>query len=171
MRLTALVLFVAAALCLPTNAAIAEPANFSGHWVIDEDASDSMDAILKLQDISWVLRKAAEGLDHEVTIKQEATQLTATFDNLLGNAVQVLVFDGKPHKTQNPAGGEVIWSTSWNDDQTTLISSGPTTTEGVSAILTEKRSLSADGSQMILAVEVVTSDGQKGKANRIFKRQ
>lgn len=145
--------------------------DFSGTWALDVNASGSMDPILELQGVSWARRKLAERLDARVRITQVGDRLTAVYDNVLGKQEQVLVFDGMPHETVNPAGIATTFSTSWRDGETRLVSSGPCTSdEGATSTLTETRTLSADGMTLTLMLQVSTADGRKASATRILRK-
>jgi hypothetical protein len=149
----------------------ADRVDFTGAWKLDEGASDTMEAVLALEDVGWAKRKLVESLDAEVVIQQDAGKLIATFDNLLGDAKQQLFFDGKPHETVNPAGFAATFTTQWLDDRT-MVATGPSSGEsGSPGTLTETRSLSADGKTMQLVVKVTAADGRSATSKRVFKRQ
>lgn len=145
--------------------------DFSGTWTLDASASGSMDPILELQGVSWAKRKLAERLDAKVIITQAGDRLTAVYDNTLGQQEQVLVFDGKPHQTVNPAGIATTFATTWHDGETRLVSSGPSTSdEGAVGTLTETRSLSSDGQTLTIVVQVTTVDGRKASTTRVLRK-
>lgn len=149
--------------------ALAGP-DFSGHWLLDEDASGSMDTVLKLQEVSWAKRQLAETLDNEQRIVQSEAGLTVTFDNLLGDIEQRLVLDGQPHETVNPAGMKSVLSTRWEGEA--LVASGPMTTdEGLTGTLTERRTLSADGQTMTLVVTVELPGHGSASTTRVFRKR
>ncbi|MCB9778926.1 MAG: hypothetical protein H6742_10215 [Alphaproteobacteria bacterium] len=161
-----LALLFAGAFGLPAHAV-----DFSGRWSLDKAASGSMDPILELQGVAWAKRKLAEGLDAKVAITQTADRMTAAYDNAAGKQQQVLVFDGRPHSTVNPAGIETTFSTSWQDGENRLVSSGPASgQDGAAGTLTETRTLSADGATLTVVVEVKLSDGRSARTTRVFRR-
>jgi len=160
-------LFVAS----PTQQTLADSVDFSGHWVLDQTASEPMEALMKLQDVPWAVRKVAEGFDNEFKAAQGPKGLTISFDNWIGDFNQELVFDAKPHTTQNPAGRKTTFSTSWSEDGATLVSSGPVDLDGAMGTLTERRSLSADKKTLTLLVSMVVSGGQSATARRVYIRQ
>lgn len=144
--------------------------DFSGHWLLDEGASDSMDAVLKLQDVSWALRQVVGGLDNDVQIAQTTEGMTLTFDNLAGDPVQRLRFDGQPHETVNPGGLATTFTCGWEGEA--LLCAGPSETdEGVKGTVTERRTLSADGQTMTLLVSVTLPGAGSASAKRVFLRQ
>lgn len=146
--------------------------DFSGVWMLDAEASGSMDAVFELQGISWIKRKFAAQLDVKQTLTQSDEKLELVFDNLLGTHHQRLYFDGKPHVTVNPGGREVTLSSRWVDNDQVLISTGPTTTEdGAAATITERRSLSANGTILTLHLKLFLDDGREAAARRVFQRQ
>jgi len=164
--------FMAAAL-LP-GLAWAQPTpqvDFSGSWALDEQLSLPMDPIFALQGVPWALRKIADGFDASAEITQSNERLTVTFSNFRGVQNQVLVFDGQPHATVNPAGLPTTMSTTWSDGGTVLVASGPVEAEGASATLTERRSLSPRGDLMTVQVQVTTPGGQSATTRRVYRKQ
>lgn len=148
--------------------ALAGP-DFSGDWVLDEDASQPLDAILKLQDVPWYKRAVAETLDARVTIRQSGDALTLTFDNIAGDAVQELRIGAGPHPTVNPAGMPATLTTRWDGDA--LVAEGPATTDdGTRGVMTERRTLSADGRTMTLQVTAELPGVGAASTVRVFRR-
>ncbi|MFT5685685.1 MAG: hypothetical protein ACI8RZ_006639 [Myxococcota bacterium] len=144
-------------------------ADFTGTWSLDSEASQPMDAVLALQDLSWAKRKAANYLDNDVAIAQSGERMSVTFSNVLGAFEQVLVFNSQPHTTVNPAGMTAILTTRWDGE--TLVSTGQTTDgEGHQGTVTERRSISSDGQTMTLVVTVAFG-GEEASVRRIFRRQ
>ncbi|MFT5681273.1 MAG: hypothetical protein ACI8RZ_002179, partial [Myxococcota bacterium] len=119
--------------------------DFTGSWQIDDQLSLSMDPILELQGVSWALRKAAGGFDATASIAQSTDRLSVTFDNFSGVQNQVLLFNGQPHQTVNPAGLPTTLRTTWTEGGTVLVATGLVEAEGQTATLTERRSLSPGG--------------------------
>lgn len=143
-------------------------ADFTGTWRLDDAASQSMDDVLALQDISWAKRKVAGYLDNNVVIVQSSDRMTVTFENVLGSHRQELVFSGQPHQTVNPAGLPTAFASRWVGEE--LVCTGPTSDgEGLGGVITERRSLSADEQTMILMVTVETG-GQQATVKRVFRR-
>ena len=148
------------------------PPDFSGHWLLDAEASGSMDAVLEVQGVSWVKRKLATTLDNEQLLTQSPDGLVIVFDNILGNITQELVFDGRPHTTLNPGGQQVTFSTAWADDHRALTSSGPVVTDdGTVGTLSERRTLSSDGQTMHLQVRVTMATGASATVTRVFDKR
>ena len=145
--------------------------DFSGTWTLDASASGSMNPILALQGVGWARRQRAERLDAKVSITQAGDRLTAVYDNATGQQKQVLVFDGRPHETVNPAGITTTFSTAWHDGETRLVSSGPSASDdGATGTLTETRTLSSDGQTLTVVVQVTTSDGRKASTTRVLRK-
>jgi len=148
---------------------VAAAADFSGAWAIDEAASQSMDPVLALQDVSWVKRKLAESMDHEQVAVQTDTGLTITYDNLVGPVVQELFFDGQPHASVNPAGLPTTFIAIWQDEA--LVATGPVTNDdGREGYLKEHRTLSADGETMTILVTVAVEGAGEATVRRVFRR-
>lgn len=149
----------------------AQEVDFSGSWRLDEQLSLSMEPLLELQGVPWALRKAAGGFDAEATITQSSDRLSVTFDNFRGVQNQVLLFDGTPHQTVNPAGLPTTLTTSWADGGAVLVATGQVEAEGQSATLTERRSLSPRGDVMTVQVQLSLPDGQSASTRRVYRKQ
>lgn len=146
--------------------------DFSGSWRIDDALSQPMEPIFVLQDLSWIQRKAAAGFDVEAEISQQPDRLIVRFDNLTGEHKQELFFDGQPHASVNPAGVATTFTTVWSAEGTTLVASGNfRLDDGTEGTLQERRTLSADGQQMSVVVELGRADGKKASARRTYRRQ
>ena len=150
-------------------AAWAQDVDFSGSWTLNEQLSMSMDPIFALQGIPWAIQKVAAGFDAEAVIAQTDSQMTVTFDNFRGTHHQVLVFDGQPHTTVNPAGLPTTLSTRWQGD--VLVAQGSVDIDGQRATLTERRTLSPDGRTMTVQVRLVSADGEQATTRRVYSRQ
>lgn len=148
------------------------PLDFSGHWLLDADASQSLDAVLEVQGVSRLKRKLGATLDNDLELTQSTDKLVVVFDNILGRITQELYFDGRPHSTHNPARQEVSFTTSWADDHRTLMSSGPLVTDdGATGAMSERRTLSADGRTMTIRVQVTMDNGAAATVERVFRKQ
>jgi len=148
------------------------PTDFSGHWLLDADASQRLDAVLEVQGVSRLKRKLAAGLDNDLELTQSTDKLVVVFDNILGRITQELYFDGRPHVTHNPARQEVTFTTNWADDHRTLISSGPLVDDdGATGTMSERRTLSADGRTMYIRVQVTMDGGAAATVERVFQKQ
>lgn len=143
-------------------------ADFSGQWVLDAGASQKLDPIFDMQEVSWAKRKVAETLDSSFTIAQSADRMTITYSNVVGTFNQVLIFDNKPHATKNPAGRTVTLNTQWSGEA--LVSTGETQVgESGSGVITAHRSLSGDGNIMNMTIKL-QSNGQSATVKRVFRR-
>jgi len=147
----------------------AQSVNFSGSRVLNPQQSQSMDPIFELQGTSWAIRKAASGLDNQATITQTGDRVTVQFKNLTGTHDQILIFDGKPHQTVNPAGMSTTITASWQG--AVLVARESVKVDGQKATLTERRSLSSDGKTMTVQVKLVASDGREASTKRGYSRK
>ncbi|MCO4745896.1 MAG: hypothetical protein KC912_13970 [Proteobacteria bacterium] len=153
---------------------LAQPAplvDFTGGWQLDHQLSLPMDPLLELQGVPWLLRKVSAGFDATASITQSSDRLSVTFDNFRGVHNQVLLFNGQPHLTVNPAGLPTTLSTTWTHDGTVLVATGPVDADGRTAVLTERRSLSALGDVMTVDLKLTTPDGQTATTRRVYRKQ
>ncbi len=162
--------FAVLMLLLLPGLSLAQEADFSGSWRLDEQLSLSMESLLELQGVPWALRKMAGGFDVEALITQSADGMTVTFDNLRGLQRQELVFDGQPHQTVNPAGLPTTLSSTWAEGGV-LVATGPVEAEGRTATLTERRALSRRGDVMTVQVQLTLPDGQSASTRRVYRKQ
>ncbi len=79
---------------LRAKPALAAPVDFTGNWMMDEDASTSLEPVFQLRGVPWARRKLAEGLDESQDIKQSGHRVSIGFDNIVGRMEQKLVADG-----------------------------------------------------------------------------
>lgn len=140
-------------------------ADFSGVWTLDLKASESLDAVLKAQGISWLKRKAAAGLQVTQTIAQTDTQLTVDVTSSMHEKHHVFEVDGKDRVVEGDQGaavvnhvweGEVLVTTSVRHDG--------------SSTLVIRRALADDGRTMTLDLSL-TAAGAVHTAKRVFRKQ
>ncbi len=79
---------------LGVGIAYAANADLAGTWVLDKDASESVDAMLKAQGVSFVERKVAAGLDVTQTIAVSGDAITLHIVTSKKTEDQALTADG-----------------------------------------------------------------------------
>eukprot|EP00940_MAST-03C_sp_MAST-3C-sp2_P002993 g2993.t1 len=66
--------------------------DISGEWILDLKRSQSMDEVLKLLDVGWLARKAADNMGQTVIINQKFPKMEITYKTLVGTTVDSLEF-------------------------------------------------------------------------------
>lgn len=122
-------------------------ANFAGNWVLDTSKSDlgMNNSAVKVQMNKVML-----------IIKQTATQLTierSTGDTAVYN------LDGSESTNNLPHGGESKTTMHWVGSS--LVAKTTSKINGMDVQMTDERSLSADGKEMVLKVTRQTPGGEK----------
>jgi hypothetical protein len=130
--------------------------NFAGTWVLDTSKSDL-----------GMNNSAVKAQMNKVTliIKQTATQLTierSTGDTAIYN------LDGSESMNNPPNGGQSKTTMNWVGN--TLVAKTTSTINGMDVELTDERSLSADGKEMVLKVTRQTPSGEK-KQTLVYRKQ
>jgi hypothetical protein len=145
--------------------------NFSGTWMLDPKASDSVDEILKAQGANFIERQGAKGAKITQQIQQDASQMTITVKSPVKTTTEVLKLDGTPMVSQTDRLGNVKTKTTWGTDNTTLISVvEPTEADAKFKTLKLSRTLQDQGKTMNQLIEMTLKDGKVLKANRVFRK-
>lgn len=140
-------------------------ADFSGTWVLDLKASDSLDELLKAQGVSWMKRKAIAGLKVTQTVSQTDNQVTIETSSSRGNRSQTLQVDGETREVEQDRGTAQVRH-EWRGDD--LQSTSELPKDG--GVLTSVRSLSEDGKTLTQSLILKKSDGSTIEVARIFRR-
>jgi hypothetical protein len=104
---------VAAAAPAPAPAAEAvgaASADFTGSWVIDKSRSDSLDEMLKLMGLGYLLRKMAASIEVVSTATHDRARgvLTSEDRSSVMTATTTYVFDGQPHNVKGSDGKTAV---------------------------------------------------------------
>jgi hypothetical protein len=154
-----------------TNIAATQRPNFSGKWILDSNASDSADEILKAQGASWLERQAAKTAKITQDIKQDSNQVTVTLGTPVKSRTEVLKLDGSSQVSDGDRLGTIKTKTFWDGDGTTLVSViEPTESSQNFTQLKISRKLQDQGKTLVQAMEMKLKNGQMIKANRIFRK-
>lgn len=163
-----LIASLVAASLAPVRAFAEDVPDFSGTWLLDEDASDSVDPILKAQGVSWFKRKIMGGLKLTQRIRQSGNTLDVTFVTSAKTQQHEWIVDGKPHVRTLDDGREATSTHRFEAgklvSETTGISKG-----GDPYTLLATRSLE-DGGQTAKVALVCTVKGQMFRVTRVFRR-
>ena len=130
--------------------------NFSGTWLLDINKSDlgiaNPTAVAKMNKVTFVIKQT----DTQLTIER-STGETASYN-----------LDGSESVNKLPGGAESKTKMNWVGN--TLIAKTTSNINGMDVGMTDERSLSADGKEMVLKVTRQTPSGEK-KQVIIYKKQ
>ena len=144
-------------------------APLEGAWVLDPGKSESVEAILEAQGVSWAARKAATSVIPKLQITQDESAVRVTSTTPKGTTTEVFPTDGQPHRTDSPDGQPATWTTRWQGDtlvSTRAVAFGP---DKQPATLTLSRS--RVGEAMHQRVTLVVEGGATHTALRVFVPQ
>jgi len=148
-------------------AAPAWAGDLQGTWEIDLKASDSLDPLLKAQGVSWVKRKAANGLKVTQTLARDGDQVTLSVVSSASSRDETLSVDGEL-RTVEGENGTMQVRHSWDGD--VLVTVQETETPEGTATVTTRREASDDGATLTQRITLQTPGGETITVDRIFRR-
>jgi hypothetical protein len=156
--------------CMLTGVAAVD---FSGAWVIDLNASDSSEPILKRLGASWFQRKLVTSLKVEATYRQTKDRLTIVTRAPAFSRTEELWLDGRPVTKTESLTGPYTERTFWSADGTRLISiSAFRTRDGKDARLRVVRQLTDGGGTLLLSETLdVTGEPPQPVLRRVWHRK
>lgn len=155
---------------LAATLALAAPIDLSGTWVLDKEASDSVDELLKSQGVSWAQRKVVAGLDVTQVISQSGDSVTVAVDTSKKDRTETLVADGVARQVTSDEGATATVTHSWQGSALVTRSSG-VDKQGRQAETTITRTLEDGGGTLRQLIEFSADDGTTASAARIFRKQ
>lgn len=159
-----------AATVLTALLAISSPAfaaDFSGTWVLDLKASDSMEPILKARGVSWMKRKAVNGLKVTQTITQSGNQVTVETSASSKTRRTTMEVDGETRTVKNDQGSAEVRH-AWDGEA--LVSTSTMELDKGEGTVTTRRSLSEDGQTLKQTITLKTADGTTHVVDRVFRK-
>jgi hypothetical protein len=89
---------------------------YEGVWLLDGDASDPIESLMKLMDAPWIARKLAEVMTPTLTITVLADGgLRMVNENPIQTTDRQMPVDGVEREWKNPLGRKVVSREVWND--------------------------------------------------------
>lgn len=140
----------------------------TGTWVLDLEASDSNQPLLKAQGVNLVVRTAARGMAVTQRITVAADTVTVEVESSLRSQTKQLTTDNKVRSVSGEKGTAPVRHY-WSDDDS-LVSIAGTRIDGIAGQMIVDRSLSADGKTL---TQKITLEQPSGNivTNRVFRRQ
>lgn len=146
--------------------------DFTGVFVLDMEASGSLDALLEAMGRSWVERKAASKVTVTHTVKQEGDAITIQIDSAFRSQTETVKLDGTPTTSHGLDGREITVHSRWSDDGQSVISeadlAGP---DSKAKKLVVVRSIEDGGKTMRQRIEVTLPDDRVLPVDRVFRRK
>lgn len=145
--------------------------SFNGTWVLDQAASESMDAIMEAQGRSRMERMMAKNMAVTQRITQTEKQITIAVESIASNQTDTLLLDGTIETKETPRAGTVQTFTVWDSDGKTLVTTVKMKLkDGNPADMIMRRQLIDEGKTMSMKVELHQKNGQVLTANRILRK-
>ena len=141
-------------------------ADLSGTWSLDKSASDSPDAFLKAQGVSWIKRKAAAGMDVVLNITQDGNAVTIETVTSAQTKKETIQVDGETRTVEGDKGAARVQH-QWKSD--TLVTTMNTSGKQEATIVTV-RALSDDGMTLTQSVTMTKADGTMVTMRRVFRK-
>lgn len=141
--------------------------DLAGTWVLDLEASDSVDPILKAQGVSWMKRKAAASLQVTLTIAGSGNDLTIDTESSLSSRSETLTVDGETRTKQSDKGPAQV-THEWKGAD--LLSTATLPMKGGEGQFVTLRSVSSDGTTLTQTITMTQPDGTKHVVKRIFRK-
>ena len=146
--------------------------DFSGTWVLDLAASESLDALLAAQGKSWPVRKLAGSMQVTQKITQTATTLTIEMEGALADRTEIMKLDGSWENKTAGTTGPGRTRTYWAPDGKNLVTESIVTLEnGDNATMSAKRTLRDNGKTLVQRISLTLKDGNTLSANRILRKK
>lgn len=140
--------------------------DLTGAWILDPDASESVDAMLTAQGVSWAARKVAGNSTPTLRIRHEGGAIHVEATMPRGTSTEVFRADGEPHPTTGPDGATATWTSTWEGDVLVTVQD-VTLGGGGGGRLTIRRSRS--GATYVQQVELAITGGETLRARRVFQ--
>lgn len=151
------------------TAARAQPRpDFRGSWVLDRQASESLEPLLEAQGVPALERKVVARLNVILKVEQTSQRVKIVFITPLASDVEDLPTDGQAGEREVPFLGTVRFHSAWSEDGKVLITRSEAREGTVSA--TVRRYLD-EGKRFVHATTVVGADGRTFSARRVFRKK
>jgi len=146
--------------------------DLSGVWVLDLDASDSLDDMLKRQGISGVRRRIMRKTVVTQSIEHRGNTLTIHVDSKHKHATEHLILDGESRPAKTPEGQDIMQKALWSENGLEVISRADVVLDdGSSAVLEIRRRLGPEGSTLLMEIYLRPEDGDILYARRVFRKK
>ena len=151
----------------PSSSTSPAPSSFTGTWVQDTDASDSLDPILKAQGVSWVKRSLASGVSITLTIQDAGDRVQILTRSSAGTSSDAeLWLDGQTRSKDTKRGPSQSSSRRLPDGSIVTTARLPEAKQTV----TVRRWVTDGGSVLRQTITVVADGHAPASATLVFRR-
>ena len=157
-------LFLSMMLCAAPSAFAGD---VQGTWVVDLEASDSLDPLLEAQGVSWAKRKLANSVEVTQTYVRKGAQVTLDVKSPVGTRTETLTTDGKLRSVTTELGKMQV-SHRWDGE--VLVTKQVRETKAGQLTVTVRREVSADGKTMTLRMTLERPDEKRVVVRRVFRK-
>ena len=142
--------------------------DFRGAWVLDRNASESLEPLLEAQGVPVLERRVYARLNVTLKVEQNSQRVKIVFITPLASDVEDLPTDGQVGERDVPFLGTVRFQSTWSEDGKILITRSEAHQGTVTA--TVRRYLD-ENKRFVHATTVVGADGRTFSARRVFRKQ
>lgn len=159
----------------PSVAAAAAPAGSADHaawvgtWTLDEDASDPIEKMLDVMDVSWYVRAVAKAFTPQFEVAEEGRGLAWTSSTPLGTRTQHFRADDVDYPGEDQLERTFVQKSVWAPDGHLLVDRTTTLPSGKK--VTVRSDWSLDGSKLVNHLNVTPEDAEPFRLKRVFVRQ
>lgn len=154
------------------NSSGAQNPNFTGVWLLDQSASDSMEKLLKILRKSKFEQKMADLLVVEQHIVQNESEIIINIDNQIATYDQTIKINGEMEYIDTPHMGNIKTCTYWSDNGLELITDMYVAIKSeLDVLCRSKRMLIDKGSTMVLNIEIFPINDPSTNVKRIFRKK
>ncbi len=167
-RLTgSLILGLTLALCTPAAASD----QLDGSYLLDLEASDSADEMMKELGMNRVMRAAAKKIRTRMVFDGAPDKVLLTLTSTLGERTQEIPTDGTTLSMEDPQFGSGTATARWSEDGAALIMVSDTQLNDGRSIHNVTTRRLEDASTMLQLFEVTIDGGETMVIRRIFRRE
>ena len=146
----------------------ADHAAWVGTWTLDEDASDSIEKMLDVMDVSWYVRAVAKAFTPQFEVAEEGRGLAWTSSTPLGTRTQHFRADDVDYPGEDQLERTFVQRSVWAPDGHLLVDRTTTLPSGKKVRVRSNWSL--DGATLVNHLNVTPEDADPFQLRRVFVR-
>ncbi len=150
------------------DAASTDHAAWVGTWTLDEDASDPIDKMLDVMDVSWYVRAVAKAFTPQFEVAEEGRGFAWTSSTPLGTRTQHFRVDDVDYPGDDQLERAFVQKSVWAPDRHLLVVRTTTLPSGKK--VTVRSDWSLDGSNLVNHLNVTPEDADPFHLRRVFVR-
>lgn len=139
-----------------------------GTWVLDEQRTESMDAVLRAHGLPWPVRKLMGKGPEWMRLECGTQRVTTTIKTPVGVLSELMLMDHTARPVKTPLGEQVVWHR-WTEDGA-MQSSRHLAERSPQSAMVRTCKVQPDDS-LRCRVQVLSQQGQPVAATQVFTRQ